>query len=864
MRKVWLSLVSLIFLVVGCSPQPPAPPTVDPVTSPTSVLTQTITGFAKWGSTVKIAGGAQEVSGVADPYAGRFAIAVTLNPNTTNDLSLTATDATGTSQPTKVSIVTPAPGVSIRMMLSAQTMKAGGSVMATVEVLDVNGQNNGMVVAPTITAGPSGNGALNVSGTASPFTLSGTLSGVYTVTAQLSANISVSQTLTVTAADPAVLTLALGTSATPLTAVNTATAGTQLVYVYTVVDMYGNQIPQPLVTVTTNMPGAVVSPVDTQGTDTSGNTYYQGMLVNFVKSSNTPWNVTAHVAGTTLTQTKAILIGADQTALVARLTLSNNITQVNNPLNYKVVVSDGFGNTVTTGLGAMSVTLTPTPTTAATCAPTACASATQNGTLSVPVAGVYQVAVAFAGTPTVVGDSVYISVINAPIPPTVTIVSPLNTDVFGTLAQIPVQVQINYANNNNNSVLYFANGAFNQSNTIAGLGQTVSSGAALFNLNPGGFNNAQPTVESLIIVATDGTTGASTTKTVSFTIDIFKNISPQLGRPTAVKVTQSTFVAATALLAPMGLSILPATNTLYIADSGTSTVFASSLAGPFPVAAGNLTAVKNNLNGVSDAQLQPDAGGVAPPATYQGIFAGSAANANFVKVDAAGVVTNLPTATPLTGIRNVAYQASSTLGAMTIAQHLFATRPAAGRVEVTDLAGADLTGGGGGITMNGQLVEPWGVAYVQNGTTSIRLFVTSNNGGGDRIYMCDISGAINTWSARCNGAGNVLAINAAVPGGSQLQTPRALAISPGGTKLYAVSAGGGFNQGRVLSYDISGITCAAGTCTCATPGCNETTVVRNLQFPNGLAFDGATAPNLYVSDTFLRAVAQIQPGTTAF
>ena len=258
--------------------------------------------------------------------------------------------------------------------------------------------------------------------------------------------------------------------------------------------------------------------------------------------------------------------------------------------------------------GAMSVTLTPTPTTAATCAPPPAPAPRRTARSAFRSPASHQVAVAFAGTPTVVGDSVYISVINAPIPPTVTIVSPLNTDVFGTTAQIPVQVQINYANNNNNSVLYFASGAFNQSNTIAGLGQTVSSGAALFNLNPSGFNNAQPTVESLIIVATDGTTGASTTKTVSFTIDIFKNISPQLGRPTAVKVTQSTFVAATALLAPMGLSILPATNTLYIADSGTSTVFASSLAGPFPVAAGNLTAVKNNLNGVSDAQLQPDAG----------------------------------------------------------------------------------------------------------------------------------------------------------------------------------------------------------------------------------------------------------------
>lgn len=854
MRKVWLSLVSLIFLVVGCSPQPPAPPTVDPVTSPTSVLTQTITGFAKWGSTVKIAGGAQEVSGVADPYAGRFAIAVTLNPNTTNELSLTASDATGTSQPTKVSIVTPAPGVSIRMMLSAQTMKAGGSVTATVEVLDINGQNNGMVVAPTITAGPTGNGALNVSGTASPFTLSGTLAGVYTVTAQLSANISVSQTLTVTAADPAVLTLSLGTSAAPLTSVNTAAAGTQLVYVYTVVDMYGNQIPQPLVTVTTNMPGAVVSPVDTQGTDATGNTYYQGMLVNFVKSSNTAWNVIAHVAGTTLTQSKSILIGADQTALVARLTLSNNITQVNNPLNYKVLVSDGFGNTVTTGLGAMSVTLSPTPTTAATCSPSACASAAMSGTLSVPVAGVYQVAVAFAGTPTVVGDSVYISVINAPIPPTVTILSPVNTDVFGTGVAIPVQVQISYANGNNNTVTFVASGAFAQAGNILGLGASACAGGGpcvLFNLSPTASSPA-PTIESLLVIATDGTTGAATTKSVSFTIDPFRNVTSPARN--VVKVAQSSFMAGSPLSAPMGLTVLPATNTLYIADSVSNSVFSASLAGPFPIATGNIALVNSGFNGPSDVQLRPAAAALNtyPPAAYQGLFVSSTGNFNFQTIDAANTtIASLPAAAPfLTNIRASTYQVQSTVGGVTIPPHLFASHQAT-RLEVIDPTnGSDLTGMGG-ITMNGAISEPWGVAFIPNGTTSIRVFVANN--GSDRITVCDLAGNINTWQARCNGAANIGVVN---PGG-RLARPAALAVSATG-KLYVASRG----TGEILGYDLSTFACGAGGCGCTAANCAETVVARNLPAPNGIAFD--TAGNMYVSDTFLRAVAQILPGATPF
>ena len=112
-------------------------------------------------------------------------------------------------------------------------------------------------------------------------------------------------------------------------------------YVYTVVDMYGNQIPQPLVTVTTNMPGAVVSPVDTQAPTPAATPTTRACWSTSSRARTRP-GTSPPTWRATLTQIKSILIGADQTALVARLTLSNNITQVNNPLNYKVVVSDGY------------------------------------------------------------------------------------------------------------------------------------------------------------------------------------------------------------------------------------------------------------------------------------------------------------------------------------------------------------------------------------------------------------------------------------------------------------------------------------------------------------------------------------------
>lgn len=853
-RTLWLSLAAVVFLAVGCSPQPPAPPTLDPVVSPTSVLTQTISGYAKWGSTIQISGGAAQASGVADPYSGRFAIQVSLNNNATNSLSITATDATGTSQPTPAQIITPAPGAAIQMVLSSSTVKAGGTVSATVTVLDKNGQPNGQVVVPTV-SGPSGAGAYAVSGQASPFTLTGTLSGIYTVTAALSPTVTVSQTLTVTAADPAVLTLNVANAAAPATPVNSAAAGTQLVYVYTVVDMYGNQVPQPAVAVTTNMPGATVSPVDTQGTDANNNTYYQGLLVNFVRSSNTAWKVTAHVAGTTLTQVVSVLVGADQTALVARLSLNSNITQVGNPLSYKVTVTDGFGNVVTTGLPTVSLSLSPNPTPAPTCAPTACTAASLTGTISAASAGLYQLAVNFTGTPTVVGDSQYISVINAPIPPTITIVSPASTDVFGYSASIPVSVQITYANSNNNSYTYVASGPINQTNTASGLGQQVCASlpCTAFTLNTGGPPGTfAPRPQTLIIVATDGTTGAAATKSVTFTMDPFKDINTPVISRNVIKAGQGTFAAGSPLSFPMGITVLPATNTLYIADQTTSSVFTLNLAAPFPQT--TFTLVSSAFNNPSDVQLRPLTGalGTYPPAAYQGLYVGTASTtANFQVIDPANMSVTAFPAAGLVNIRSSSFHRQVTLGGSAFPAVTFAARPP-NRIEVLDpTTGADLTGGNP-IGMNGLVNEPWGLATVDTGN-SIRLFVANGN---NTISVCNIAVTTTSmWKSTCDNATNIGLVAA---GGTRLARPRALAVSPTG-KLYVASNGGN----EVLSYDLSTLTCpAAGGCTCATASCAEAIVARSLPSPVGVAFDAAG--NLYVSDSSLRAVAQIPPGGTPF
>lgn len=107
-NKISLLLLAVFAVTSSCAEKdvtPPPPPNVDPVVSPTSLSSQTITGSAEYGSTVKVKGGQAAVETAADTFTARFRVTVSLNPGASNALSVTATDAAGNeSKPTMVTI----------------------------------------------------------------------------------------------------------------------------------------------------------------------------------------------------------------------------------------------------------------------------------------------------------------------------------------------------------------------------------------------------------------------------------------------------------------------------------------------------------------------------------------------------------------------------------------------------------------------------------------------------------------------------------------------------------------------------------------------------------------------------------------
>lgn len=841
LRPSVFALLSLSLVLVGCGGKPPAPPFVDPVTSPTSLIQQDITGYAKFGSTVTVEGGAATATTTADPYVGRFRVTVMLAPMTTNTLSVTAKNGSGVSNPTIVTIVTPAPADRITLDLSNPTMRAGGSVTAKVKVYDVNGMSTAMLVAPAV-AGPTGAGAVTVSGTGTatdPFKLSGTLAGVYTVTASLSADKTASASLTVIPADATMAPdLHVRLASAPQGAdVTNVTAGTELVYRYSVVDQYGNAIPLPNVTVSTNMLGAVVGPVDTQDAG-SGNTIYQGPILNFVRSGT--FAISAHLAGTSLTQSRMITVGTDTAALVAHLTLSNNITQVGNPLSYKVVVLDEFGNVDTASLSRLSLSFTPPPTNAPACSPTACDTAAAIGTINFSDAGSFQVSATFSGTPTVISDSLFVSVINAPVPPTLTIFDPKATDIFAPGDTVSIRIQSHTASTGGGTASFIASGQFTDSGTVT-VGRDVCAAGSLncapiFTFNvPGGVTYG---TESVLVVVTDGTTGASLTKSVTFTVDPARRIVANGGRIVTVVARGGR------LNTPMGLTTY-GTSDLYIANNGNNEVLKVNLAGPLPVLPNVSNIFTSGVANASDVQLRPNAAAllIYPPVAFQGLYvANDGGGIPLRTTDSAGNPTGFSTFLDIT---STAYQAIPVPGTGGNVSRLFAADFANNRVQVLDpVSGADLSGGGLAFGLN----NPWGVTFFpQAGSTK----VVADNDGDDRIRSCDLgTGAPATWIANCAANQRSIASRAS---GASLRRPRALAIGPTSGKVYAISQRG---PRAVLMYDQASPLCATnGTCP-------ESVIVSGFDTPNGLAFD--SAGNMYVSDEATNLVVRIAPNGNPF
>jgi hypothetical protein len=140
------TLVLTLALLAACTQKdekaPPAP-RVDPVQSPTSKSKVIVTGSAEFGSTVKIAGGAETVSVTADAFTAFFRAEVTLNTaipsgsvSLKNTLSVTATDAAGNvSEATTLDVLFgPEPGVPTKLTFALTGAADGGTITAGTDV----------------------------------------------------------------------------------------------------------------------------------------------------------------------------------------------------------------------------------------------------------------------------------------------------------------------------------------------------------------------------------------------------------------------------------------------------------------------------------------------------------------------------------------------------------------------------------------------------------------------------------------------------------------------------------------------------------------------------------------------------------
>ena len=736
----------------------------------------------------------------------------------------------------------------IVLTLSRETMKADGSVTAKVQVFDTDGKPTHMIVAPAVTAGPTGPGALTVSGMGTsddPFELTGTLAGEYTVTASLGSNQeSDFKTLVVVPGAvtiPPELHVRLATAPDGADVTN-ITAGTELVYRYSVVDDFGNPVVQPNVIVSTKMLGAVIGPIDTEATDPQRNSIYQGPILNFVRSGT--FAVSAHLVGTTLTQTKMITVGTDQAGLVAHLTLSNTITQVGNPISYTVAVLDQFGNPDTTALAGLSLTFVPvTNPPNPACSPNPCTSAARSGTINFPQAGSFQVTTSFTGV-SVISDSLFVSVINAPVPPTLTIFNPTPTDVFAPGDTVLIRIQTHTASAGGGTVAFIASGLFGDSG-VATIGQDVCPGgivgcAPVFSITiPGGTGFG---LESLLVMVSDGSSGAAITKSVTFTIDPARQIRANGGRIVTV------IARGGRLNAPMGLTTFG--TDLYVANNGNNELLKIDLAATPPVIPGVGNIFSAGTTSAADVQLRPAAGalGVYPPAAFQGLYVGNdgGGGSPFRITSATGTPTTFG---PFPFLPTSAYQATPVPAGGGNTSRLFAADFANNRIRILDpVTGADLVPGGGGLAF--ALTNPWGVTFFTSGTTPSTKVVASNDGSDD-ILVCNLgTGTPSTWVASCAATQSFIAdtgVNATV------RQPRAVAIGPTSGKLYVTSFAG---PNQVLMYDQTSPLCASnGTCP-------ESVIVTGLVAPNGLAFDAAG--NMYVSDEGQDLIIKVAPNGNPF
>ena len=387
MKKTLFALA--LTLVWSCAEKdttaPPAP-VVDPIETPTPRLKISVTGSAEFGATVKISGGAADVTAIADKFTARWRAQVEFKKDADNVLSVTATDAAGNvSEPTVVTVVqASSKASSIKLSLTTPLAKAGELVGMTARVQDQYG--NEMPDAPvTFESTPALAATFTIPGSMPAVTKAqGVIAGSRQFVAfdlsavkaadfvfQLKATAgTVSDTLPVVirpASGSAFSKLAWSPMGTQLTIV----AGQDAPYTYEVVDLYGNVTTGP-VSAFTNAPGAVVVEDGISGSGKITRATSAGMFT-----------ASFYIAGVGQKGSLNLAVGTAPAAfvdLVATATLTSPQTAV----KLFARVRDAFGNPITCTMAtAGDVTFTATGT--ATTAPSPSATTCFNGAFQATV-----------------------------------------------------------------------------------------------------------------------------------------------------------------------------------------------------------------------------------------------------------------------------------------------------------------------------------------------------------------------------------------------------------------------------------------------------------------------------------------------
>jgi hypothetical protein len=413
--------------------------------------------------------------------------------------------------------------------------------------------------------------------------------------------------------------------------------------------------------------------------------------------------------------------------------------------------------------------------------------------------------------------------------------------VFAPRDTVSIRLQTHTSSSAGGTVAFIASGLYGDSGTTT-IGQDVC---------PAGITNCAPIltttipggvgfgIESILIVVSDGTSGAAITKSVSFTVDPARRILANGGRIVTVVARGGR------LNTPMGLSTFG--TDLYVANNGNNELLKIDLTAAPPVFPGASTIFSSGVASASDAQLRPSlaALGVYPPTAFQGLYVGNDGAQIFRVTSAVGTPTSFGTFSDLT---TSSYQATAVPATGGNASRLFAANFGGNQIRVLDPAtGADLVPGGAGLAFG--LNNPWGVTFFTSGATPTTKVVAGNDGN-DRVRVCDLgTGAPSTWVASCTSNQSFIADKAA---GATMRAPRAMAIAPTSGNLYVVSQG----TRAVLMYDQKSTLCATnGTCP-------ESIIVTGLDTPNGLTFD--SAGNMYVSDEASNLVVKVAPNGNPF